>query len=321
MTFHPAMVLTAVWTGAPLDYFFHAFGPNARQNQMLGWVFAGISVAVCVLIAVLLFLGMARSRPAGQGVVKGNPAAVRWVAIASGLSVVVLFGMAVYALVTLQSVAAPNKTPALEITVTGYDWWWRADYGTFETANEIHIPTGQPVLIKLNSADVIHAFWVPQLAGKTQMIPGILNRQWIQADRPGIYRGQCTQFCGLQHAHMAFEVVAEDPVAFERWRRNQASAAAPPGNPEQARGQALFLERCGGCHAVRGTPATGGHAPDLTHLISRRQIAAGLMDTTPLNIGEWVEHAQTLKPGSRMPSFSLSDRERNQLLAYLMVLK
>jgi len=299
----------------PLQYILGASGPAARPTLWLDWIFLAICLGVCLVVAGLLIGGLVRRRRE-TGVMREDRG-LYWMLFGTGTSAVVLTGMAVYALVALNSVAAPPGPPALQIAVTGYDWWWRADYGDFATANEIHIPTGVPVLMTLNSADVIHAFWVPQLAGKTQMIPGQTNRQWLQADAPGIYRGQCTQFCGLQHAHMSFEVVAQSPAAYARWRAAQAQPAAATGLP----GEALFVDRCGGCHAVRGTQAAGQHAPDLTHLMSRRTIAAGLMPLTPDNLMNWVEHPQALKPGSQMPDTVLAPADRAGLSAYLQTLR
>lgn len=302
-------------TRFPLQYVLSAAGPAARPTLWLDWVFGAICLGVCIVIAGLLIGGLARRKKAA-GVMREDQG-LYWMLFGTGTSAVVLTGMAVYALVALNSVAAPRRPPVLRIAVTGYDWWWRADYGDFATANEIHIPTGAPVLIALESADVIHAFWVPQLAGKTQMIPGQGTHQWLQADRPGVYRGQCTQFCGLQHAHMAFEVVAQSPADFAAWRAAQARPAAVTGLP----GEALFADRCGGCHTVRGTQAAGGHAPDLTHLMSRRAIAAGLMPLTADNLMAWVEHPQALKPGTRMPDTALTPAERADLSAYLQTLR
>ena len=298
----------------PLQYVLSASGPAARPTLWLDWVFGAICVSVCVIVAGLLIGGIVRRREEA-GIMREDQG-LYWMLFGTGTSVVVLTGMAVYALVALNSVAAPGR-PAFKIAVTGYDWWWRADYGDFATANEIHIPTGVPVEIDLNSADVIHAFWVPQLAGKTQLIPGQSTHQWIQADKPGVYRGQCTQFCGLQHAHMAFEVIAQSPSDYAAWRAAQAQPAAANGTP----GEALFVDRCGGCHTVRGTQAVGTHAPDLTHLISRRRIAAGLMPTTPDNLMAWVEHPQALKPGAQMPDTVLAPAERADLAAYLQTLR
>ena len=303
---------------------------------MLGWVFTAIAIAVSVVIAALLGYAIWRRRLPPAADVERNPGeGLRWIGIGTGISTVILLAMAVYALLVLGQVGRPPATPALTIHVTGYDWWWRADYldaadGTarfgaapvaFSTANEIHIPVGQPVRLLLDSADVIHAFWVPQLAGKTQMIPGLTNQQWLQADAAGVYRGQCTQFCGVQHAHMAFEVVADEPAAYQRWLKAQQQPASAALLPALTGGRTLFMDRCAGCHTLRGTPADGNHGPDLTHLASRRQIAAGLMDNTPANLMNWITHAQTLKPGSRMPSIALDATETRDLSTFLASLQ
>jgi len=241
------------------------------------------------------------------------------------VSTVLLLGALIYMLWVRAVVAAPSREPALTITVTAYDWWWKADYGEgspqgFSAANEIHIPVGEPVLVKLKSADVIHAFWVPVLAGKTQTIPGQVNRQWIQADKAGVYRGQCTQYCGAQHAHMAFEVVAQSPQDYANWYDAQARPAAPPATVDATRGQHVFMQRCAGCHAVRGSEAAGVQAPDLTHLRSRRLIAAGTMTNSPQNVMEWIAHAQEIKPRSLMPDIKLSPNDSRALAAYLATL-
>ncbi len=300
----------------PLDYFLTASGPATRPTLWLGWGYATICVLVCILVAGLLIFSLYRRRRDGDDIVR-DTAGVRWVMIGAGLSTALLFVMAVAAFTALMAVATPPEPAAMVITVTGYDWWWKADYGDFQTANELHIPVGVPVQVRLRSADVIHAFWVPQLAGKTQMIPGVSTQQWLQADRPGVYRGQCTQFCGLQHAHMAFEVVAQSPADFELWRGRQAAPAQLPVSPDALSGQRLFVARCGACHTVRGSDASGIHGPDLTHLMSRRMIAAGSIETTPDNVMDWVAHAQERKPGARMPDTRLSPQDAARLRAYL----
>jgi len=304
----------------------------------LGWIFAAIAVVVCVLIAVLLAVAIFRRRPLlkhGAGdhgdvdlhdLQGSERVGMKWIYIGTGISICILLAMAVYALVTLNNAAHPPTPAGLTITVIGYDWWWKVDYDNADptqrivTANEIHIPVGVPVLLKLDSADVIHAFWVPLLAGKTQMIPGLTNQQWLQADAPGLYRGQCTQYCGVQHAHMAVEVVAQSMADFQTWQTAQRAAAKPPQAPIAVAGQKLFNENCAACHTVRGSVAAGAHAPDLTHLLSRRQIAAGLLTNTPEHLLDWVMHAQQLKSGSRMPDFALRPNEAAQLSAYLATL-
>jgi cytochrome c oxidase subunit 2 len=241
------------------------------------------------------------------------------------ISTMLLLAALIYMLWVLAVVASPSRDPALTITVTAYDWWWKADYGEgspqrFSTAIEIHIPVGEPVLVKLKSADVIHAFWVPALAGKTQTIPGQVNQQWIEADKPGVYRGQCTQYCGAQHAHMAFEVVAQDPQDYANWYDAQARPATPPATVDATRGQHVFMERCAGCHAVRGSDAAGAQAPDLTHLLTRRLIAGAAVTNTPQNMMEWIAHAQEIKPQSLMPDIKLSPDDGRDLAAYLATL-
>jgi cytochrome c oxidase subunit 2 len=310
---------------APLNYFLHAAGPAAAPTLTLGWIFTAICTAVCVIVAALLIGGIVRRRPElpARGLI--HTSGMRWIVIGVGVSTLVLAAMLAHALVTLERVATPPATPALTITVTAYDWWWKVAYDDspdparrFVTANEIHIPTGEPVRIVLRSADVIHAFWVPRLAGKTQTIPGQTNEQWIQADAPGVYRGQCTQFCGAQHAHMAFEVVAQDRAAFAAWLDRQARPVA--SDTSSLAGHKLFVDKCAGCHAIRGTDANGMQAPDLTHLNSRRLIAAGALKNTPQNQLDWIAHAQSIKPESLMPSIALTSDEAEKLSAYLATL-
>ncbi len=207
-------------------------------------------VAVVVIIAVLLAGALMRRRPEAAPRALGKEAGgMRWVYVGVGVSTVALLVSLFYTLVTLEAVAQPSLTPGLSITVTAYDWWWKIDYGDdsdathhFVTANEIHIPVGVPVRIGLKSADVIHAFWVPRLAGKTQAIPGQVNTQWIEADAPGDYRGQCTQFCGPQHAHMAFDVIAQPQADFDAWRDAQLRQAAAPADGRVRDGQKIFMD-------------------------------------------------------------------------------
>ena len=331
---HGFRTASAAEVAAPLNYFLHAAGPAATPTLRLGWIFAAICVAVCLIIAVLLSVAILRRRPMPLLVDPGALAATgggsNWIYVGAGVSTVVLVAMLVYALMTLESVARPNDAPSLTITVTAYDWWWKIAYTDsadpaqrFVTANEMHIPVGEPVKVELKSADVIHAFWVPVLAGKTQTIPGQTNEQWIEADRPGVYRGQCSQFCGAQHAHMALEVIAQSRADFAAWRAQQAqphvqSAAA---SPSVAAGQKLFDERCAGCHAIRGSSAVGAQAPDLTHLNTRRLIAAGMLSNTAANQLDWITHAQQIKPESMMPSMILSRDEAADLSAFLATLR
>ena len=310
---------------APLNYFLHSYGPASTPTMYMGWVFVALLVAIFGSIALLLVWAVFRKRPAADPRSIGREEqGMPWIYIGTGISTCILFALAIYTLITLNAIANPTHAPALTLTVTGYDWWWKVEYEdddptrSFVTANEIHIPVGQPVFVKLKSADVIHAFWVPMLAGKTQMIPGLSNQQWLQADAEGVYRGQCTQYCGDQHAHMGLEVVAQNEDEFRTWQDGQRRAAEMSADVNV--GKQLFLDRCAGCHAIRGTEAVGAHGPDLTHLKSRRLIAAGLLTNTPDHLEQWITHAQELKPGARMPSMVLTATEIAALSAFLSTL-
>jgi cytochrome c oxidase subunit 2 len=192
---------------------------------------------------------------------------------------------------------------------------------TVTTANEIHVPTGVPVVLLLTSADVIHSFWAPNIQGKRDLIPPYQNAFWIQVDNEGVYRGQCAEYCGHQHAHMAFELVAESPAKFQAWQQAQVKPAAEPGDPEAKRGEQIFLSGpCVMCHTIRGTPAGSHVGPDLTHLASRRTIGAGTLPNTPGNLAGWIMDSQRIKPGNRMPPISLSGDDLTALLTYLRTL-
>jgi cytochrome c oxidase subunit 2 len=319
-------------SAAPLQYLIHAAGPAAAPTYTLGWALIALVTTVVIIIAALLTMAIWRRRrplpPALAHKLPADAGGLNWLVIGTGVSSIALFAALIYAMVTLESVASPPHEPPLTIVVTSYDWWWKIEYPdaqspsrTFVTANEIHIPVGVPVHVELHSADVIHTFWAPRLAGKTEMIPGQTNVQWIEADAPGVYRGQCSQFCGSQHAHMAFEVVAQSQADFDAWREAQTRGAAPVSAPDARAGRRIFEERCAGCHSVRGTTSAGMQAPDLTHLASRRLIAAGQMTNTPEHRLDWIEHAQRIKPDSLMPSMPLSASDATALSAYLSTLQ
>jgi cytochrome c oxidase subunit 2 len=203
---------------------------------------------------------------------------------------------------------------ALVVAVTGHMWWWEVRYrdpatgADILTANEIRIPAGRPVYLALSSADVIHSFWVPQLAGKLDMLPGRWQHLLLTADRPGSYRGQCAEFCGEQHARMALQVVALEPAAFDDWLAGQARPAQPPTSPRQALGQQAFMaNRCDACHSVRGAGAESRLGPDLTHVGSRLQLAAGTLANTQEGRAHWIAQVQQIKSGARMPSYDRLD--------------
>jgi cytochrome c oxidase subunit 2 len=223
-----------------------------------------------------------------------------------------------------QSLADPRH---VEIRVTAQQWWWAVDYLSsnpsqmMRTANELHIPVGRPVLVKLASRDVIHSFWVPRLSGKKDLIPGHETTIWIQADHEGIFRGQCAEFCGHQHAHMAFYVVAQSPSRYAEWLRAQREPANDPSDPFARRGQEVFLTGpCVMCHTVRGTQAGSRVGPDLTHVASRLSLAAGTLPNTPGHLAGWLADAQGIKPGNHMPTLAIPAGDLQALVAYVRTL-
>jgi cytochrome c oxidase subunit 2 len=192
----------------------------------------------------------------------------------------------------------------------------------FTTANEIHIPVGVPVTFSLRSSDVIHSFWVPNLSGKKDLIPGKIATIWLQADKAGVYRGQCAEYCGHQHAHMALWIIAESPEQFNAWLQTQIQSAASPTTASQQRGQQVFLtSTCVMCHAVNGTPAGSNIGPNLTHVASRNTIAAATLPNDREHLAQWVTDSQTVKPGNRMPPNSLAPDDLQALLDYVQSLK
>jgi cytochrome c oxidase subunit 2 len=216
----------------------------------------------------------------------------------------------------------------LTIDVTGQLWWWQIKYEndvpsqTVTTANEIHIPVGRLVQFKLRSNDVIHSFWVPNLHGKTDLIPGHVASTWMRADRTGTFRGQCAEFCGHQHAHMALTVVVETEEQFKNWYTAQLQSASQPATKQQARGQQVFLSApCVMCHRVQGTDAGGAVGPDLTHIASRQTIAAATLENSREHLAQWILDSQSIKPGNRMPPNPLSREDLEALLDYLQSLK
>ena len=275
-------------------------GPAAAAIADLAWVLFTGGAAIFLVVLILSVHALVAPRPwlASKAFIVGGGIV---------FPVIVLSALLVYVLTRIPGSAA---APELRIEVTGEQWWWRVRYPGFETANEIRIPAGQPVELVLRSADVIHSFWVPSLAGKVDMIPGRENRLRLAADRPGVFRGQCAEFCGGPHAKMALYIVAETPEQFAAWSENQRKPAQ--------KSHSLFLSRCAACHTVRGTDARGVLGPDLTHIGSRSFIAAGTLPNNAGTLAGWIASGQHIKPGNLMPEFrELSAGELEALAAYL----
>jgi cytochrome c oxidase subunit 2 len=282
-----------------------------------------ICCAIFVVISALILISLIRFR--------GDNAAVqdfgrrRSEVVWALPPVLIVFGLsAVSTKLILSIVAMPTSRVSeagnVDLVVVGHQWWWEVRYpaGGVVTANEIHIPVGRKLRVRVESADVIHSFWVPQLGPKMDMIPGHPNFVWLEANRAGTYEGACSEFCGDQHAWMRFIVVAEPELEFNRWLEHQARRAeTPTTEPSRAGRNFFFTQTCANCHAIRGTSAVAAAGPDLTHLAGRRQLAAGLLDNTPQNLAHWLRNPQQIKPGCQMPNFNLNDDQVNELVAYL----
>ncbi len=295
-------------------------GPQAVQlAQVSGLLFA---VGLLILLVVVLAVLCAIRGPARLRALLAAARTVVWAGIA--FPVVTLTALLGYGIwLTRAEAVLPQDPNTIRIAVAGEQWWWRVSYAhgdrTIVTANEIRIPTESTILFSLTSADVIHSFWVPNLGGKVDMIPGRTTHLRLRADRAGIFRGQCAEYCGGPHALMALEVVAQPPAEFEAWIAGQAAPAAEPHSPAARRGRDVFLAAgCGACHSIRGTPAAGTIGPDLTHLASRRSIGADTLAMTEANIKRFIVEGQHVKPGNLMPPFRIfASGDLDALASYL----
>ena len=310
-------------------------GPQAGHVHALWLLMLGVCTLVYVAVVGALLIGMARARRGDErapadvaSLARDERGLRRSVGAAIGVSIAllaVLFGATV---VTDRALARLPLADALHIKLTGHQWWWEATYddpavsNIFSTANELHIPVGRPVLLTLEASDVIHSVWFPDLAGKKDLIPGRTATLALRADQPGLYRGQCAEFCGYQHAKMVLYVIAEPAAQYEQWAAHSRASAPPPANDETRRGQQVFMQStCAMCHAIGGTIANGQQAPDLTHIASRQTIAAGTLPNTPSALAAWIIDPQRVKPGANMPPNGLAPADLQALVAYLRTLQ
>lgn len=295
-------------------------GSSVHAVTMLGWVLTATACLVVVVVGVLILVALFRRRAEHQGVSEeGEREGRRWILLGTALSVLILLGTFVYTLAVLTHYASGLDSTRLTIRIVGYRYWWEADYldakgaVDFVTANEIHIPVGVPVRLELQGGDVIHSFWVPALAGKTDLVPGQTNVMWVEADAAGRYSGQCAEFCGTSHANMRIELFADRPEVFPIWVTAQRRRASPGGAA-----MSLFQARgCAACHAIAGTSAGGKAGPDLTHIGSRTTLAAGVLPNTSDDLARWLAAPDSVKPGTLMPNVDLTAGELSVMVAYL----
>jgi cytochrome c oxidase subunit 2 len=318
-------LLSAVLLSADVVKALNPQSPQARAIFNLVIITGIVMVvifAVVVGIVVYALLRFPRWREGEpdpeQG--EGNKTIeIVWTAIPLGI-VIMLFVLSARTM----GISDPPPPPSPDIVVIGHQWWWEARYTNSGAvvANEIHIPVGKPLALRLDSADVLHEFWVPELARKITTVPGHPNHIWIQADKPGTYLGFCSEFCGTQHAWMHFLIVAEPQEEFQKWEQAQLVAASPPVSDNAKKGLALFEQMsCMNCHAIKGTLASAQVAPDLTHFASRKQLGAGIAANTPENLRRWLRDPQQVKVGVKMPNFKFSDEQVADLADYIETLK
>jgi cytochrome c oxidase subunit 2 len=319
------------WSGS----IFDTAGTQAERIARLAWFIIAVSTVVYVLVLAATALAMrrARARTARGELADQDPATEhrlgRHVFLATAVSTILLLVYVTLTARTGRAIAWPiGAQEPLTIEVTGHQWWWEFRYrdslpsNWLNTSNELHIPVGRPVRLILLSNDVIHSFWVPELHGKQDAIPGHRNTMWLQADRAGVWKAHCAEFCGYQHAKMAFDVVAESPARFNQWYVSQLASAQPPTDTSAKHGQDVFMQRtCIMCHTISGTQAGSRVGPDLSHIATRPSIAAGSLPNTRENLARWIMDPQLIKPGVHMPPNKLSPGDMNALLNYLETLK
>lgn len=314
-------------TASDIQSVLRPAGVQAAHIERLWWVMFWVSAAVFAAVMTGLAVALVRGRR-GDAVATSHRTITRHVATSVAVSTAALIGLLVASVMTGRAIGSMPRSEALEIRLTGYQWWWGVEYLNQDpslratTANELHLPVGRAVALRLQSTDVIHSFWVPNLHGKTDLIPGRENVILLRADRAGVFRGQCAEYCGTQHAHMALTLVAEPSDAFEAWLAGQRAPAPDPQTGDARRGREVFQQGpCALCHAVQGTSAGARTAPDLTHFATRSTIGAGTAPNTPDQLAQWIANPQHLKPGNRMPATGLSDEDLHAVVAYLETLR
>ena len=319
------------WPGS----IFDTAGTQAERIATLAWFIIAMSAVtyVLVLTTTAIAIRRARARRASDEMADTRPETERRLTrkggIATAATTVLLLIFVAATARTGRAIAWPiGSEQPITVEVTGHQWWWQFRYrdtvpsNWLTTSNELHIPVGRPVRVILLSNDVIHSFWVPELHGKQDLIPGHRNTTWLRADRSGVWKARCAEFCGIQHAKMAFDVVAESPAQFNQWYVSQLASAQAPSDSSAMHGQSVFMQRtCIMCHSISGTPAGSSVGPELTHIASRPSIAAGSLPNTRENLGRWILNPQLIKPGVRMPPQPLSPADMNALLDYLETLK
>jgi len=303
--------------GERVQSVLHPASDAAHEVSNLWWYMLGICSLVFLLVIILLAFAIFTGRQDKPRPPLGD---LRFVTLAGiVMPTIVLVSILIYSLSSTMALRL-DKNPAFTIEVIGYKWWWEVRYPDhgFVTANEIHIPVGQKVQLKLRSADVIHSFWIPELQGKTDLLPEHTTTSWIAARRTGVFRGQCAEYCGGQHALMAMHVVASERDEFEQWIQRQKQPAPSPWDEKAERGKEVFVtQACKACHNIQGAVAEGVAGPDLTHFGSRKMLGSGIAPNTSDVLAKWITDTQKVKPGSKMPNSPMDAGDLDDLVYYL----
>lgn len=297
-------------------------GPKSDFTTMAWWILFSVAAFVCILIiSATVLAAVVRRRTTRIKTGEGRRFVLVLGVILPSLVFAGTFALGIFG---LASDAEPPHKPAMTIDVVGHQWWWEVHYqGTDAvTANEVHVPVGTPIELRLVTDDVIHSFWVPQVMPKMDLLPRRVNKTWVTVDHAGSYRGECAEYCGVQHAHMDFRLVAQPRSQFESWLQQEEQTAATPTTAAERRGEQFFTAAsCATCHTIRGTSAHGDVGPDLTHVGSRKMLAAGTIPNDTGHMSGWIANSQAVKPGNEMPPQPISPSDLHDVVAYLQSLK
>jgi cytochrome c oxidase subunit 2 len=306
---------------------FSPFKPNsplALATSNLFIFILAIAGVIFALVAFLLIFSIIRYRWRGENQepkqISGNTKLeIVWTVIP-----ILTLGVVFAYMLQVMGITLPKNTNNPDLIIIGHQWWWEIHYPGYGvvTANEIHLPINQKMLVELKSADVIHDLWLPELGTKMDMVPGMTNHMYLQADKTGTFNGTCAEYCGAQHAWMRIRAIVQSPEDFDAWIKAQQATAAAPTSGQALQGARLFQDMaCKSCHTISGTSAQADIGPDLSHLASRETIAAGVLDNTPQNLADWLRDPQAIKPGNHMPNFGLTDPQIEEMVTYLETLK
>lgn len=303
----------------PVTYVMNSSSVQADHiNRVTNYFFLAAGFILLVVTSLTAYV-LYKFRESKQAIETTKTLSKKWEFLTIGVPVL-LVGVFLYLNIsTIQTVEPEVNGRTPDVVITGHQWWWEAAYpGDVTTANEIHLPAGRSLLLKLLSADVIHDWWIPQFGNKKDMVPGQVTYLWLNIKKPGEYWGICSEFCGAQHAHMRVKVIAQTDADYQQWLQLRRQASVASSSP----GAQLFMQKtCGNCHRIKGTEARGSTGPDLTHLGSRHTILAGMLVNNEENLEHWIRHPQKVKPGAYMPDFKLDDTTVKQIAAYLYSLK